>query len=193
MISNEIKLHEFDSLYELKELEKVQFAEIRIEVLKRLNSIKVNIYEVGKYLSKAKSMLDHGKFQQWIKEAFDWQLPYSTAWNYIHIYETFLCNNEVILLFPVTFLMMMTRKSFPDTVRDLITNNPDAFKDEGRKIVEIAYENLKNNKISLRKFEKIVKDCIARENAKAMLKYSVQEFPPIYLSYYFKKIQSAMA
>ena len=47
------------------------------EIRLKVGSIKRNIYDIGKLLTKAKKITDHGKFKEWIKENFEFS--YQTA------------------------------------------------------------------------------------------------------------------
>jgi len=62
-----------------------------------LEGKKRDIYDIGRLLSQAKNtFIAHGQFIPWIKETFGDELPYSTVWNYMKMYETFEGKPEMI-------------------------------------------------------------------------------------------------
>jgi hypothetical protein len=74
---------------------------IEQEIQDRMIDIKVNVYEIGKLLSKAREIVGHGNFQLWVKQTFNGELPYSTAAFFKGVYETFKDRSDVVRLLPI--------------------------------------------------------------------------------------------
>jgi hypothetical protein len=127
---------------------------IIIDIETRIGHVKKDFFEIGRLLSKAKEMLPHGLFQEWIDTHFTNELPYSTAAAYMKIFETFKENPKMVQHLPVTLLMKMTHKDFPEEIVKIINERlPDDQVDA--KSVNEAYELYRRNEIDLDHFEKI--------------------------------------
>lgn len=132
------------SVYEsLKRKDLKKILRIQSQIEERLIQIKVNIYEVGKLLSRAKNVLNHGGFQRWIEETFGDELPYPTAACWKAIYEVFENNPKTVRLIPTNFLIKMKQKSFPEEILNLANENPEAFKEADLNALSRAYEKFK--------------------------------------------------
>jgi hypothetical protein len=134
---------------------KLQKLTLRIELC--LVEIKINVYNLGKHLSEAKTILSHGRFQRWIEETFGRELPYPTAALYKSIYEYFQRKPELVRRLPLTLLMTMKEEAFPEEVEKLIEENPDAFKETDGQAFREAYKQLKEGRIDLDRFFSLAK------------------------------------
>ncbi len=103
---------------------------IQGEINDRMQSIKTNVYEIGKLLAEAKEILGYGKFKPWIEETWGKTLPYSTAALYKAVFEKFAGRPDVVEAFPLTFLQQVKQGTFPDTVLETILDDPQAFSKE---------------------------------------------------------------
>lgn len=117
-------------------------------------NIKKSVFNIGKYLSEVKQILPHGKFQPWIEEHFNKELPYSTAALYMKIYEKFERKPKAVLFLPVYFLLKMSQNDFPEEVFLMICENANSDKLDVKTITE-AYESFKHGEIELGQFESI--------------------------------------
>ena len=82
-----------DEIYQgLTKSEKVKLLQIQTEVRTRFTNMKRDAFAIGEQLTEAKRILPHGKFQAWIEEEFQNELPYCTANFYMKVYETFKDN-----------------------------------------------------------------------------------------------------
>lgn len=135
----------------LSKEKQLQLGNIVVEVEKRLVIVKTSIYEIGAYLCKAKEILTHGMFKPWIEQTFDRELPYSTAALYMKIFTTFAGKPKLVQHLPVTFLMSMTQKQFPDIIFQAIVENENVDKLDVQVLNE-AYQDYKADRINLDKF-----------------------------------------
>jgi len=145
---------------ELEPEKKQKIYSIIREIDEKLTSIKRNIYEIGKLLYQAKIIIPHGQFQTWIENSFQKELPYSTAYAYMKIYETFNKNVKTVSLLPVNLLMEMTRKKFPDRIRELVNENVERFDEDDIKKFEKDYKSYKDNMIDQETMENRAKKII---------------------------------
>lgn len=129
--------------------------QITLEIEERLVNIKRDVFEIGKLLSKAKSVLPHGAFQKWVKQTFSKDLPYSTAQLYMKIYDTFQNQPKTVQLIPLHFLMSMTQNTFPEKIRDLINEHAENLEKEDIDGVNEAFRQFKEGEIKRSEFERI--------------------------------------
>ena len=148
------------SLNLLTKENKNKLSKITIEVEERLINIKRDLFQIGKLMSKAKSILPHGTFQEWIEKTFGKELPYSTAQAYMKIYETFQKSPKTVQLMPVHFLMNMTRNTFPEQIKDLINEHAQHMEKEDIQGVNEAFNHYKKGEISISQFETMAKKYI---------------------------------
>jgi hypothetical protein len=130
---------------------------IVVDIETRLVNIKRDLFEIGKLLSNAKQILPHGMFQPWIEKTFARDLPYSTAYAYMMIFEHFQNSPQTVQLLPISFLMCMTRETFPQQIKEIIEENAQHLKSEDVKAIKEAYSAFKNGTISLGRFSSIAK------------------------------------
>lgn len=131
---------------------------IQTDIEERLISIKTNVYEIGKLLHEAKEkVLPHGEFQKWIEETFGDQLPYPTAALYKSIYQMFKGKPQVIRGLPVTFLLQIKQDTFPEEIRKLVLEHPEAFKESEAKEASRLYQDFKDKAINLKDFVRLAK------------------------------------
>ena len=97
----------------LSDTDRVKLLEDQTEVQREIFSVKRSVFNIGKILSKAKARLPHGYFIRWIKLSFGDDLPYSTAYLYMKIYEMFKDHKSIIEWVPMKYLVMITSKEFP--------------------------------------------------------------------------------
>jgi hypothetical protein len=144
----------------LKKGDQRRILNIQLDIDKNLNEVKFRFFEIGKLLSQAKGILGHGTFQRWIEETWRGQLPYPTAACYRAIYERFKYQKEKITVLPITLLQQMAQDTFPDEIIKMITDNPEAFKNNASEI-RAAYADFKKGEIDLSEFESLANKVIA--------------------------------
>lgn len=149
----------YDSLLDWN---KPRIVRIENKIRDQLHNIKTNIMQIGKLLSDAKKILSHGKYKPWIEEIFGDELPYSTAYCYKKIYEELMDHPATVKVLPLTFLIHMTHSSFPDIIKKLINDNPEAFKQSDINKISDAFEAYKRNEIDLDEFKQQTKDQIQK-------------------------------
>lgn len=125
---------------------------IETDIHSHLINIKNSVYKIGKLLHRAKSILGHGQFQKWVEETFKNELPYPTAACYKSVYETFKNKPEVVRRLPLNILIQMKQKSFPDEIKRVVEENPEAFSGMNSDDFKNIYHDFKNNKIDLNDF-----------------------------------------
>ena len=86
------------------------------EIQHRHNSLKHQIFEIGKVFCDVKKFIPHGKFLDWVKQ----KTPYSisTAENLMRVYEECLGYPEVTQFFKPSELYVICQPSFPEEFRE---------------------------------------------------------------------------
>jgi len=112
-----------------------------------LFEINVKVHVAGGALARIKASVPHGKFKPMIKEIWGRRLPYSTAWNYMSIYQKF--DLETIDLFPITVLMDL--RKLPDDIVSIVKDYPERFADHREEILSLA-RAYKKEEITLDQF-----------------------------------------
>jgi len=96
---------------------------IATQVWEKLRGIRKNIYEIGRLLSEAENtFIKHGQFIPWIEQTFGNQLPYSTAWLYMKIYNEYKEKPEMYQ-YPITVLQYMIQKDYPEEVKTMLEDH----------------------------------------------------------------------
>jgi hypothetical protein len=137
--------------------EQYKILSIQSNIDERLINIKINVYEIGKSLYKAKQILPHGSFQTWIEETWGKGLPYPTAAHYKGIYEHFKGQAQTVKALPITFLMQMRSKNFPEKLKETIVQNPKAFKSCSTRKFTSLCQQVKQGKIDVKEFTGLAK------------------------------------
>ena len=144
----------------LDQSQKKQILSIESDINLNLINMKTSIYKIGKLLHQAKIIIPHGQFQRWIEQTWGDQLPYPTAACYKSVYETFgkmQGGEKLVRLLPLTILIQLKQNSFPDEIRKIIEQNPEAFSKMNPDDFKEIYDNFKNNKIDLNEFMRLAK------------------------------------
>lgn len=139
--------------------DRAKIAAIVTSVESHLLSVKRNVFEIGKCLSKAKHILPHGTFQRFITDHFNKELPYSTANLYMKIYDKFQLTPRAVQYLPITFLLKLTDNSFPEEVLNIIKENASSDSIDVQ-IISDAFAKFKNKEINLSQFEAVAKNQI---------------------------------
>lgn len=116
-----------------RERDQIKLLQIEKSIRANITDIKRKIYDIGKLLSEAKKILPHGQFQRWIEETFGGELPYSTAALYKDIYDHFKDKPEMVRYIPVSLLLFLKQKEFPEQIINLIEEDPEGY----AKVVDI--------------------------------------------------------
>jgi hypothetical protein len=95
-----------------------------------LTAQKTDQREIGKFLHERKQLLGHGKWMAWLGENFvdDFsdKKSHQTAENYIDLYQR--CPKEIVPLIPLRLLYRITKKSFPDKLRQSLYDKAESLK-----------------------------------------------------------------
>jgi len=123
---------------------KERILKIEGSIRRNIHSIKRRTYDIGKLLFEAKKILPHGQFQLWIEQAFGGELPYSTAAAFKAIYDFFQDKPKMVRYIPVSILLLMKQKEFPEEMMKRIEADPEGF----AKVVDVegfkkAYKKIK--------------------------------------------------
>lgn len=143
-------------LYYLKSDQKYKLSRITTEIEAHLINLKRSFFEIGKLLSKAKQILPHGTFQLWIEKTFQNDLPYSTAYAYMTIYERFKGNQKVVQMLPITFLMNISQSSFPEEITKLILENSQYLETADVNTIKDVFKQYKAGELNLKEFTSLV-------------------------------------
>jgi hypothetical protein len=148
--SNELTIVE--EIRELPENEKLRILKIQTEIETTLFNLKRDVFNMGKLLVEAKQIVPHGRFGQWIDHFFKGDLPYSTAYLYMKIYERFKNRPKIVQYIPSTILLNMTQKTFPDEVIAVIEERAEKFSSEDAKEINNLYKLFKTGTIGCNGF-----------------------------------------
>ena len=159
-VQDKVSPDDFLNEYELTATEKAKLLTIHTDVTARLTNMKRDSFHIGELLHKAKKILPHGKFIPWIKCFFANNLPYSTAFLYMRVYQVFQDRPESVDYFPSKCLLIMTQKDFPVKVLNYIKENADKFDKSALKHVGEVYKLWKKGKIGGSKFLRLAKEQI---------------------------------
>ena len=91
------------------------------EILLRLDTIKRNIFEIGRLLYDAKDLIDHGDFENWVGDTL--QMGIRTAENYINVYKHCMCTPELVNFFKPSILYQVCSPNFPKVLREELFSN----------------------------------------------------------------------
>jgi hypothetical protein len=132
--------------------------------------VKRSIFDIGRLLSAAKKWLPHRKFQAWIEESFGDALPYPTAAAFMSIYNHFQEHPKVIRYIPVSLLLLMKQKEFPEKILKKIEADPEGFTKlidaAGVEKIKKACKAVQQGKISEDDFWAALKTPIKTDNGK---------------------------
>lgn len=144
--------------------EKAKLTKIEQEVQTRIIAIKMDAFEIGELLFKAKKILSHGSFQNWIERVFADDLPYSTAYFYMKIYKTFKDTPGKVQYIPTKYLTILTQNQFPEQtlqlIKEKLEEDPQALQPKQLDKVKDLYALMKEGTIGGTTFEKQAKDII---------------------------------
>jgi len=140
--------------------ERIQSIELKIRG--KLETIKRNIFEIGQLLSTARIIIgDEGSYQSWIKERFADELPYSTAALYKKIYDRYPHNPKMIQYIPVSILLRLVQKDFPERVIKLFEDDPEGYgKSVNIKKFKESADDYKKGRITEYEFWAETKGCV---------------------------------
>jgi hypothetical protein len=130
----------------MSEEQNLELSNIATEIESRLVRIKVNYYQIGELLTKARKILPHGTFQTWIQQHFNWELPYSTASLYMRIFEKFQHSRLTVQYLPLSFLLGMTEKTMPEKIKAILEENAKFLKSSDLRGFQLIYEKFKQKK-----------------------------------------------
>jgi hypothetical protein len=138
-VRREIKKYTLDEITEnLSDTDKANLLKNGTEIQGRLINQKRDSLAIGKLLFENKKILPHGMFTPWIESYFGKELPYSTAYFYMNIYDLFQDNPRAIDYIPTTYLLMITNKEFPIEI-------VKALKEDPENIQRLALQEIKDN------------------------------------------------
>jgi len=160
-LNNEIKKSTYYEITEdLTNTEKADLLICETNITQYQIGIKKNVFNVGRELHRAKEILKHGEFRNWIDCRWDEDLPYSTAYFYMRIFEAFEDCPNLIQLIPTKQLLMVTNKKFPEEILKAIKDNPDKVDKAILMQLDKDFHLFKNGKIGSSQFIKVAKEQI---------------------------------
>jgi|SRR5690625_5064743 len=151
---------------DLKRSEKIKLTKIERDVQNLVIEQKKTTYEIGKLLHHAKRIVPHGCFQDWIKQTFADDLPYSTAYFYMRVYETFENQPGMVSRVPSQYLLTLTQKKFPEQalqiIKEKLDNQPDSIEkwqmDEIKEFFGLMKKGTVGGNAFLKQVREIIKD-----------------------------------
>lgn len=118
-----------ECLIHISSWNKLKIQPIKRKILNNLDAINDRIYDIGECLDKLKKIVGHHNFQQCIKEEFGARLPYPTAAAFKAIYLRFKDQPDLVRYLPVSLLLLMKQKTFPEEALRMIEEALGAVKD----------------------------------------------------------------
>jgi len=159
IINSKVKKFTMDEITEgLSSNERARLLEDQTEVTARLINVKKDIYCIGKILTHDKEILPHGMFIPYINSVYGDELPYSTAYFYMRVYEVFKDDEKAIQFIPTKYLLMITGKRFPGEVIKAIKNHPENINKRLLQEIEELYGLFKNGTINDRRFLRLTEE-----------------------------------
>lgn len=96
------------------------------EIRARVGSTKRQAFEIGRLLTKAKAIVGHGKFKDWIKnQKFDF--GYQTANNFMNVYRYCLENPALVQSIKASVLYRIASPKFPEDLRRHLFKHANAL------------------------------------------------------------------
>ena len=156
-----IKRITLDEIIEfLTDSEKTKLLKSQTELHGEIINVKRSIYHMGELLYGAKQILSHGKFIPWIKLTFGEDLPYSTAYFYMNVYERFKDDPKAIQFIPTKYLLMITQKEFPEEVLKTLKENHNKINKQGLQQIKEVYTEFKSGTIDNSQMLKLSDDIV---------------------------------
>ena len=104
---------------------------VKEEIRERAWALKFQVYEIGQLLTDAKNLLEHGQFQNWLKDNFP--LSEKTANNCMNVYKACMGHPELVQHFPVSSFYVLCAPLFPKELRQQLLDNAIGVYDIGPK------------------------------------------------------------
>lgn len=102
----------------IKSADKRQFLSLIAEEMKlRVEAINDHIFYIGKLLSEAKQVLNHGDYEPWVKENFP-SISRSTANNCTRVYKTFAFAPHAVRDLPRSLLYYLSSSKCDEELRE---------------------------------------------------------------------------
>jgi len=126
---------------------KKELSGIAEDIKTRNESVKGEMFEIGRLLCKAKDMLPKGDFKPWVKSNFDFS--YQTANNFMNVYRYCLRDKSIVSSVSSSVLYLIASKKFPSDLREYLFENADYLKGISNKDMRKVYKKFKAGKIDL--------------------------------------------
>jgi hypothetical protein len=127
--------------------DKKQLPLIVNEIRARTFNIKNEMYKIAELLVRGKNLHEHGEFQQWIEENFDFS--YSTANNLTRVHKYCLGRPELVNSMKSSVLYRISSKKFPKDLRKYLFKNGNKLKNIKIKEIKRICKRFKEGKIDL--------------------------------------------
>lgn len=160
LVQHKVSPSDFLNGQQLTASEKTKLLKMHTDVTEWLINIKQYCYFIGEHLFNSKKILGHGKFQPYIKVFYANDLPYSTAYFYMRVYEVFKETPELVKRIPTTHLLMMSHKDFPKELLDDLKKYCKQIDNKDLKQVSDLYNLWKKGRIGSNKFIQLAKEQI---------------------------------
>jgi len=118
------------------------------EIKLRAISIKRNMFEIGKLLTQAKKLTDHGKFKKWVRKNCDFSYP--TANNLMKVYACCLKKPQLVTTIQTSILYQVASKKFPQDLRKYLFKHGDYLEKISNKQIKNILKQYKAGEINLK-------------------------------------------
>lgn len=157
-VQDKVSLNDFLNENDLTATQKTTLLRVHTNVTTKLINVKLNCFEIGEELFDAKKILAHGQFMLYIKYFFANDLPYSTAYFYMRVYEVFQDTPQLVKYIPTTHLLMMSHKDFPKELLNDLKKYCERIDNKDLKHVKELYSMYKKGRIRRNQFVQLAKE-----------------------------------
>ena len=117
------------------------------EIRARVGKTKRQIFEIGRLLTQAKTIVGHGKFKDWIKGKFDFS--YSTANNFMNVYRYCLESPALVHSIRAAVLYKIASPVFPKDLREHLLKHANALEKITNEEIKDICQRFKDKELDL--------------------------------------------
>lgn len=129
------------------DVDQEQLPQICKDILDITTNMKTDIYRIGELLVKAKKILKHGGFTEWIDTNFEFSSQQAN--NFMNVYRHCLGRPELVKTIKASLLYQITSPGFPEDLRKHILSNGKNLKRIKGKEFRKVYDKFKKGELDL--------------------------------------------
>lgn len=147
LVINVDELETKQDFFSIEERKSSCLGEIIRQVNEKISNIKLKTFEIGCMLTAAKKIVEHGEFQKWIEDNFDFSYP--TANNFMNVYRYCLGRPDLVVKMKPSILYQIASPKFPEDLREYIFENWNYLEEIKTKPLQEICTRFKNGEIDL--------------------------------------------